>query len=65
MKSKKGTLARREFVIGTVAVECFGGESLGKILALIVMGYSIGQWVEPWIAGESTTACTVTTRRGH
>lgn len=39
-------------LIPLVTVECFGVESLGKILALIVMGYSIGQWVGPWIAGR-------------
>lgn len=38
-------------LIPLVAVECFGVESLGKILALIVMGCSIGQWMGPWIAG--------------
>jgi MFS family permease len=25
---------------------------LGKILALIIMGYSLGQWGAPWIAGR-------------
>jgi len=39
-------------LIPLVTVECFGVKSLGKILALIVMGYSIGQWVGPWIAGR-------------
>jgi MFS family permease len=39
-------------LIPLVTVECFGVESLGKILALIVMGYSIGQWEGPWIAGR-------------
>jgi len=39
-------------LIPLVTVECFGVKCLGKILALIVMGYSIGQWVGPWIAGR-------------
>ncbi len=39
-------------LIPLVTVECFGVESLGKILALIIMGYSIGQWLGPWIAGR-------------
>jgi MFS family permease len=39
-------------LIPLVTAECFGVGSLGKILALIIMGYSIGQWVGPWIAGR-------------
>lgn len=39
-------------LIPLVTAECFGVASLGKILALIIMGYSIGQWVGPWIAGR-------------
>jgi len=38
-------------LIPLVTAECFGVASLGKLLALIIMGYSIGQWVAPWIAG--------------
>jgi MFS family permease len=38
-------------LIPLVAAECFGVASLGKLLALIIMGYSIGQWVAPWMAG--------------
>ena len=34
-----------------VVAECFGATSLGKLLALIIMGYSLGQWGAPWIAG--------------
>ena len=26
--------------------------ALGKILALIIMGYSLGQWAAPWMAGK-------------
>jgi MFS family permease len=39
-------------LIPLVAAECFGTASLGKILALIIMGYSLGQWGAPWIAGK-------------
>ena len=38
-------------LIPLVTAECFGVASLGKLLALIIMGYSIGQWVAPWMAG--------------
>ena len=39
-------------LIPLVTAECFGIESLGKLLALIIMGYSIGQWLAPWTAGR-------------
>ena len=39
-------------LIPLVTAECFGVASLGKLLALIIMGYSIGQWVAPWAAGR-------------
>jgi len=39
-------------LIPLVTAECFGTASLGKILALIIMGYSLGQWGAPWIAGR-------------
>jgi MFS family permease len=39
-------------LIPLVAAECFGVASLGKLLALIIMGYSVGQWVAPWVAGH-------------
>jgi MFS family permease len=39
-------------LIPLVTAECFGIESLGKLLALIIMGYSTGQWIAPWIAGR-------------
>ncbi len=39
-------------LIPLVAAECFGTASLGKLLALIIMGYSIGQWAAPWIVGR-------------
>ena len=38
-------------LIPLVVAECFGASSLGKLLALIIMGYSLGQWGAPWIAG--------------
>ena len=39
-------------LIPLVVAECFGAASLGKLLALIIMGYSLGQWGAPWIAGS-------------
>lgn len=39
-------------LIPLVTAECFGTASLGKLLALIIMGYSIGQWGAPWLAGK-------------
>jgi MFS family permease len=39
-------------LIPLVTAECFGIGSLGKLLALIIMGYSVGQWVAPWVAGR-------------
>jgi MFS family permease len=39
-------------LIPLVTAECFGIGSLGKLLALIIMGYSVGQWVYPWMAGK-------------
>jgi MFS family permease len=39
-------------LIPLVTAECLGTASLGKILSLIIMGYSLGQWGAPWIAGR-------------
>jgi MFS family permease len=39
-------------LIPLVIAECFGTAALGKLLALIIMGYSIGQWAAPWIVGR-------------
>jgi MFS family permease len=39
-------------LIPLVTADCFGINSLGKILALIIMGYSLGQWIAPWAAGR-------------
>jgi len=39
-------------LIPLVTAECFGTGSLGKLLALIIMGYSIGQWAAPWFVGK-------------
>jgi MFS family permease len=39
-------------LIPLVAAECFGTAALGKLLALIIMGYSIGQWAAPWFVGK-------------
>jgi MFS family permease len=39
-------------LIPLVTAECFGIASLGKLLALIIMGYSVGQWLGPVVAGR-------------
>jgi len=39
-------------LVPLVTAESFGTASLGKLLALIIMGYSLGQWVLPWIVGR-------------
>ena len=39
-------------LIPLVVAERFGLASLGKLLALIIMGYTIGQWIAPWMAGR-------------
>jgi MFS family permease len=39
-------------LIPLVTAECFGTASLGKLLALIIMGYSLGQWGAPWLVGK-------------
>lgn len=39
-------------LIPLVTAECFGTASLGKLLALIIMGYSLGQWAAPWFVGK-------------
>ena len=39
-------------LIPLVTAESFGTASLGKLLALIIMGYSVGQWGFPWIVGR-------------
>jgi len=39
-------------LIPLVVAECFGTASLGKLLSLIIMGYSLGQWGAPWMAGR-------------
>jgi MFS family permease len=39
-------------LIPLVAAECFGTGALGKVLSLIIMGYSLGQWGAPWIVGK-------------
>jgi MFS family permease len=46
------TMGADYMLIPLVTVECFGLKALGKILALIVMGYSLGQWGAPWLAGR-------------
>jgi MFS family permease len=39
-------------LIPLVTAECFGVGSLGKLLAVLIMGYSVGQWFAPWMAGR-------------
>lgn len=39
-------------LIPLVTAECFGLSALGKLLALIIMGYSVGQWAGPVLAGR-------------
>lgn len=39
-------------LIPLVTSEWFGTTSLGKLLAFIIMGYSIGQWAGPWLVGR-------------
>jgi MFS family permease len=39
-------------LIPLVMAECFGTTSLGSLLGLIIMGYSLGQWGAPWLAGR-------------
>jgi MFS family permease len=39
-------------LIPLVTAECFGMSSLAKVLALIIVGYSLGQWLAPWAAGR-------------
>ena len=39
-------------LVPLVTAECFGTRSLGKLLALIIVGYSLGQWGLPWIVGR-------------
>ncbi len=38
-------------LIPLVTAECFGLATLGKLLAIIIMANSLGQWVGPWTAG--------------
>jgi MFS family permease len=39
-------------LVPLVTAECFGTRSLGRMLALIIMGYSLGQWGAPWMVGR-------------
>jgi MFS family permease len=39
-------------LIPLVTAQCFGIGGLGKLLALIIMGYSVGQWMGPVLAGR-------------
>lgn len=39
-------------LIPLVTAECFGARSLGKVLALVIVLYTVGQWVAPWYTGK-------------
>ena len=39
-------------LIPLVTAECFGTNALGKLLALLILGYSVGQWMGPVLAGR-------------
>jgi len=39
-------------LIPLVTAECFGLPALGRLLSLIIMGYSLGQWFAPWVTGR-------------
>jgi MFS family permease len=39
-------------LVPLVTAECFGTASLGRLLALIIAGYSLGQWGAPLLAGK-------------
>jgi len=39
-------------LIPLVTADCFGLSALGKLLAVIITLYSLGQWFAPWLAGK-------------
>jgi sugar phosphate permease len=39
-------------LIPLLTAECFGLSALGTVLALIISGYTVGQWVAPWVTGR-------------
>jgi MFS family permease len=39
-------------LIPLLTADCFGLSSLGTVLALIISGYTVGQWIAPWLAGH-------------
>jgi MFS transporter, OFA family, oxalate/formate antiporter len=39
-------------LIPLLTAECFGLSALGTALALIISGYTVGQWIAPWTAGH-------------
>jgi sugar phosphate permease len=39
-------------LIPLVTADCFGLSALGKLLAVIITIYSVGQWFAPWLAGK-------------
>ncbi len=39
-------------LIPLLTADCFGLSALGKLLAVIITLYSVGQWFAPWLAGK-------------
>jgi MFS family permease len=39
-------------LIPLVTADCFGLPALGKLLAVIITIYSVGQWFAPWLSGK-------------
>jgi sugar phosphate permease len=39
-------------LIPLVTADCFGLPALGRLLAVIITVYSVGQWFAPWLAGK-------------
>ena len=39
-------------LIPLVTADCFGLAALGKLLAVLITIYSVGQWFAPWLAGK-------------
>jgi MFS family permease len=45
------TMGADYMLIPLVTAECFGIGALGKLLAIVIMGYSLGQGIALWLAG--------------
>jgi len=46
------TMGADYMLIPLVTADCFGLSALGKLLAVIITLYSLGQWFAPWLAGK-------------